>query len=85
MLVEYAGTYGGPPPRDLPWPLFVLLVGEAGRFPARRLLEIMEGVGFGAGQLFAKNPAPASMMKQRVQKLAYPDDEKPGGRIITET
>lgn len=79
MLVEYAGAYGGPPPKDLPWPLFVLLVSESGRFGARRLLEIMEGVSYGAGRLFTKNDAPLQMMQKRVEKLAYPDRQNGRG------
>ncbi len=85
MLVEYAGTYGGPPPRDLPWPLFVLLVRESGRFSARRLLELMQGVGFGAGRLFTKNDAPAQAMQNQVEQLAYPQEREPTRRIITGT
>ena len=83
MLVEYAGTYGGPPPRDLPWPLFVLLVRESGRFSARRLLDVMQGVSFGAGRLFTKNDAPLQVMQGQIENLAYPEQKK-ASRIITE-
>ena len=71
MVVEYAGTYGGPPPPETPWPLFVLLVRGADRFNARQMLSVMNGVAWGAAKVFSGDMK-LEAVRMQIEKVAYP-------------
>ena len=71
MVIEYAGTYGGPPSGDLPWPLFVLLVRGADRFNARQMLNVMNGVAWGAAKAFSGDMK-LEVVRMQIEKCAYP-------------
>ena len=77
MIAEYALAYGAPPPADMPWPLFQLLLGRANAVFARQLLAAMTGVGWGIGKGFGgKNTGGLDLMRRDVERAAFPDQPK---------
>ena len=77
MIAEYALAYGSPPPADMPWPLFQLLLGRANAVFARQLLAAMTGVGWGIGKGFGgKNTGGLDTMRRDVERVAFPGQPK---------
>ena len=52
MMAEYAAYYGGPPARDMAWPLFSALCRRTQTFEARRQLTGLLGTGSAIGSAF---------------------------------
>ena len=77
MIAEYALSYGSPPPADMPWPLFQLLLSRANALFARQLLATMTGVGWGIGKGFGgKNTGGLDVMRRDVEHAAFPGQPK---------
>ena len=73
MIADYAAVYGGPPPADLPWPLFMACVRRVDRMEARRLFHAMAGTAYGAGSIFADRKTRPSLDRSLadVKRAAY--------------
>ncbi len=76
MLAEYAFTYGGPPPPDMPWPTFMALIKRAGMFEARALMRQMDGTLWAIGQAFDGKQPEALSLRQRLERIAYPWEKR---------
>lgn len=77
MIVEYALVYGPPDP-EMPWTLFVLLAGAAGRAEARRLHATMVGTAYGAARALSGQSLQLETAERRVRAAAYPGDHGGG-------
>jgi len=64
--------YGGPPPPDLPWPIFLALAARCGRYSARELYDRMTAQLFGAGVQHDDSGASQTMYDD-VRHRAWPD------------
>ena len=74
-LAEYAVLCGGPPDPELPYPLFVAIVGRRARFEARALLHMMTATNWGSG--FGKETPEVAKHKHSVAEMAYPGEKAP--------
>ncbi len=82
MIAEYALAYGAPPPGDMPWPLFQLLLSRANAVFARRLLATMHGVGWAIGKGFGgKQTGQLDGMRREIERVAFPG-QKPKGPVF---
>ena len=76
MIAEYALAYGAPPPADMPWPLFQLLLSRANAVFARRLLATMHGVGWAIGKGFGgKQTGALDVMRREIERVAFPQSK----------
>ena len=76
MIAEYALAYGGPPDRDMAWPMFVLLLSRANSVFARQLLATMTGVGYGIGKGFGgKQTGALDAMHRDIERVAFPQSK----------
>ncbi len=79
LIAEYALTYGRPPDRDMPWPLFQLLLSRANAVFARRLLAAMHGTGWAIGKAFGgKQTGALDVMRRDIERVAFPDKSSKG-------
>lgn len=77
MIAEYSLAYGGPPDREMAWPMFMLLLSRANAVFARQLLATMAGVGWGVGKSFGgKNTGGLDTMRRDIEKVAFPGQPK---------
>lgn len=73
MITEYSLAYGGPPDREMAWPMFVLLLSRANAVFARQLLATMTGVGWGIGKGFGgKQTGQLDGMRRDIERVAFP-------------
>ncbi len=83
MIAEYSLAYGGPPDREMAWPMFVLLLSRANAVFARQLLATMTGVGWGIGKSFGgKQTGALDTMRRDVERAAFPGQSKPKGPVF---
>ena len=79
LITEYSLTYGAPPPRDMPWPLFQLLLQRANQNFARRLLATMHGVAWAIGKSFGgKQTGALDGMRREIESAAFPGQKAKG-------
>ena len=77
MIAEYSLAYGGPPDREMAWPMFMLLLSRANAVFARQLLAAMTGVGWGIGKGFGgKQTGGLDVMRRDVERVAFPGQPK---------
>ena len=78
MIAEYSLAYGGPPDREMAWPMFMLLLSRANAVFARQLLAAMTGTGWGIGKSFPgdKNTGGLDVMRRDVERVAFPGQPK---------
>jgi len=83
VIAEYALAYGAPPPADMPWPLFQLLLSRANAVFARRLLATMHGVGWAIGKGFGgKQTGQLDGMRREIERAAFPDQSRSKGPVF---
>ncbi len=75
MIAEYAVLCGGPPDPELPYPLFVAIVGRRARFEARALLRAATATNWGSGMV--KETPEVAKDKQYMAQMAYPGEKAP--------
>ncbi len=76
LIAEFALTYGRPPDRDMPWPLFQLVLSRANTVFARRLLATMHGVGWAIGKAFSgKQTGQLDGMRRDIERVAFPQSK----------
>ncbi len=75
MLAEYAVLCGGPPDAELPYPLFVAIVGRRARFEARALLHMMTATNWGSG--FTTETPDVAKHKHEMMEMAFPGGKPP--------
>ncbi len=75
MLAEYAVLCGGPPGPELPYPLFIAMVGRRARFEARALLHMMTAINWGSG--FTTESPEVAKDKQALMEIAFPGGKPP--------
>ncbi len=75
MIAEYAMMCGGPPPGELPYPLFVAIVGRHARFEARALLNQMTATSWGSGMI--KDSPDTMTQRETMRRLAYGGKKRP--------
>ncbi len=75
MIAEYAALCGGPPVAELPYPLFVAIVGRRPRFEARQLLHMMTATNWGSG--LSKETPEVARDRRSMAEMAYPGERAP--------
>ena len=75
MIAEYAVMCGGPPDQELPYPLFVAIVGRRPRFEARALLRTATATSWGSG--LGKETPESARDRRNMAEMAYPGEKMP--------
>ena len=75
MITEYAVLCGGPPDPELPYPLFVAIVGRRARFEARALLRTATATNWGSGMV--KESPEVTKDRRQMAQIAYPGEKAP--------
>lgn len=71
-MADYAARYGGPPPPDLPWPMFAALAARALRYDARAELAHWNAVDNALAAAFGSNVAQVRANRITLVAQAYP-------------
>lgn len=71
MIAEYAAYYG-PPDREMPLPLFQLLLSRIPMIDARARLGVMTGTAWAIGRVFGDHGSELDRGLREVEEIAYP-------------
>ena len=79
MIAEYALVYGGPPPADMPWSLFQLLLSRANSRFARDVLAQLHGTSVALAKAFGGDKGGGLDSARRdIEQVAFPGQRSKG-------
>ncbi len=80
MIVEYAFAWG-PPDKDMPWPLFQLMLVRRTRQVARETLAIAQGVALAIAATIGES-AEAQHDMEMLKQMANPGEKRTVGQVF---
>ena len=79
MIAEYALTYGGPPDREMAWPMFQLLLSRANSRFARDVLAQLHRASLAIAQSFGGNKSgQLDGARREIERAAFPGQKAKG-------